>query len=370
MRPISRKTVHFIKHSSVVSVSVSRSLSELSNIPPNWIKPLRESRDQVWATADFFATIYRRNGIDPAKIRVVPEAVDVYDFDPANYEREPITIPPGDTASFDSLPDLAPEERLRRYVFLSNFKWEARKGWDVLLGAYWDAFGPHAPPELRGRTTLVIKTEIKRQYAAGVGCPNFMRFLESWGMKGHLHGMRGVEDFPHVVVLCTSMSAVQLTQLYGSADAFVFPSKAEGWGLPANTTAVARRRRPQQRIQQPRVEATAGTGKVGLIGDYGREMRRDSGAVPHSQLCLAGAPRLPHAASLEPREQRMHSPSVRVAEREKGREEALDYRAAAPRRKVVPQHRHAAAAPHLPVRVHLLHPQRQRPPPAVRRAST
>ncbi|KPA83772.1 mannosyltransferase-like protein [Leptomonas pyrrhocoris] len=233
MRPISHRTVHFIKHSSVVSVKIARSLSEFSNIPPNWVQPLRESRDQVWATADFFAPIYRRNGIDPAKVRVVPEAVDVYDFDPANYERKPITIPPGDTASFDSLPDLTPKERLRRYVFFSNFKWEARKGWDVLLGAYWDAFGPHAPSELRGRTTLVIKVRFKPYFTQGVTCSNFMRFLASWGMMGNLHGMRGVEDFPHVVVLCPPMSGVKLTQLYASADAFVFPSKAEGWGLPA-----------------------------------------------------------------------------------------------------------------------------------------
>jgi glycosyltransferase involved in cell wall biosynthesis len=165
--------------------------------------------------------------------------VDVYDYDPANYVRQPVMLS-GDAAEagFDSEPELTPEERVRRYVFLANFKWEDRKGWDVLLGAYWDAFGPGAPPELRGRTTLVIKTKFEATFARGVTCENVVRFIEAWGMLGSLQGMRSMKDFPHVVLLCGQMSTTQVTQLYANADAFVFPSKAEGWGLPA-TEAMA-----------------------------------------------------------------------------------------------------------------------------------
>ena len=37
----------------------------------------------------------------------------------------------------------APDSDAKRgapFVFFSNFKWEARKGWDVLLEAYWAPF--------------------------------------------------------------------------------------------------------------------------------------------------------------------------------------------------------------------------------------
>ena len=233
MRPTAITGTHYKKQNGVVNVKVTRSLSELSNIPAKWVKPLQTKADEIWATADFFAAIYRRNGIDPAKVRVVPEAVDVYDFDPANYERQPVTVDSKDERSFDNQPELTPEERIRRYVFFANFKWEDRKGWDVLLGAYWDAFGPAAPPEMRNRTTLVIKTKFEDTFTRGVTMDHLVEFIEGWGRLGSLDGMTSIRDFPHIVVLSASLTTPQLTQLYADADAFVFPSKAEGWGLPA-----------------------------------------------------------------------------------------------------------------------------------------
>ncbi|KAK7198032.1 mannosyltransferase-like protein [Novymonas esmeraldas] len=215
------------------TVNVGRSLSEFSNVPLSWVAPMRQRTDAVWATADFFSTIYRRNGIDPAKVRVVPEAVDVYEYDPANYVRRPVLVPRQRADSFDNRPQLTEAERLQRYVFFTNFKWEDRKGWDVLLGAYWDAFGPGAPAELRERTTLVIKTKFESSFTRGVTHTNLLRFIEAWGKRGSLAGIRTLDDYPHMVVIGASVSSTELVQLYANADAFVYPTKAEGWGLPA-----------------------------------------------------------------------------------------------------------------------------------------
>lgn len=41
-----------------------------------------------------------------------------------------------------------------RFVFLSVFKWEHRKGWDTLLTAYWDAFAAADQVELQIRSYL------------------------------------------------------------------------------------------------------------------------------------------------------------------------------------------------------------------------
>ncbi|KAI5687942.1 Glycosyl transferases group 1 [Leishmania braziliensis] len=214
-------------------VYIGHSMSELSNIRQNWIVPMQTRTDEVWTTADFFATIYRRNGVNPAKIRVVPEPVDVYEYDPANYVRQPAMYSCPDISSCDNRPNLTREERLQRYVFFSNFKWEDRKGWDVLLKAYWDAFGLSAPPELRERTTLVIKTRITQTYSPYLSKYSILHFIETWGRSGALPGLRSIADFPHIVVVEGKLSGTEIAQMYANADAFVYPTKAEGWGLPA-----------------------------------------------------------------------------------------------------------------------------------------
>ena len=40
----------------------------------------------------------------------------------------------------------------KRFEFLSIFKWEYRKGWDILISAYWNAFKPTDDVVLRLRT--------------------------------------------------------------------------------------------------------------------------------------------------------------------------------------------------------------------------
>ncbi|CBZ29242.1 mannosyltransferase-like protein [Leishmania mexicana MHOM/GT/2001/U1103] len=215
------------------AVYIGHSMSELSNIHQKWIVPMRTRADEIWTTADFFATIYRRNGVSPDKIRVVPEAVDVYEYDPANYARQPAMGRCASTSWCDNRPSLTEEERLQRYVFFSSFKWEDRKGWDVLLKAYWDAFGPSAPPELRERTTLVIKTRLTRRYSSGMSRDSVLHFIETWGRGGALPGMTSIADYPHLIIVTGEVSATEVVQMYANADAFVYPTKAEGWGLPA-----------------------------------------------------------------------------------------------------------------------------------------
>ncbi|GET91191.1 mannosyltransferase-like protein [Leishmania tarentolae] len=215
------------------AVYIGHSMSELSNIHKKWVKPMQTRADELWTTADFFATIYRRNGVNPDKIRVVPEALDVYEYDPANYARQPTMSRTATPWLIDNRPGLAREERMQRYVFFSSFKWESRKGWDVLLKAYWDAFGPSAPPELRDRTTLVIKTLLTPMYAPGMSDRSILRFIETWGCGGALPGMTSIADYPHIVIVSGEISAAEVVQMYANADAFVYPTKAEGWGLPA-----------------------------------------------------------------------------------------------------------------------------------------
>ena len=77
---------------------------------------------------------------------MIGEAVDPAFFDP-----ELEQAPPAQEACEPSSSH-GGGQCVRDLVLLSVFKWERRKGWDVLLDAYWAAFEPHEPIVLRLRT--------------------------------------------------------------------------------------------------------------------------------------------------------------------------------------------------------------------------
>ena len=89
--------------------------------------------DEVWVPTEFHRAVFAAAGIEESRLQVIPEAVDGREF-----RRPPrSTVEEGATGPF---------------VFMSTFKWEYRKGWDLLLEAYWNAFpSPSDEVELRLR---------------------------------------------------------------------------------------------------------------------------------------------------------------------------------------------------------------------------
>ncbi|RNF27418.1 mannosyltransferase-like protein [Trypanosoma conorhini] len=214
---------------------IGRSLSEFSRIPENWAEGMRRYPDEVWATGEFFSAVYRRSGVAAAKIQVVPEAINVHAYDPRSCA--PVAFPMQLRRFYTNMPGLAPEELRRRFRFLTVMKWEGRKGWDVLLKAYWKAFGPTSP--LHHHVSLYLKVSWIRRYSGGANDNNIHELIANWSRR-HLPGFTSMKDFPHLAFLGGDgyLSERALRQLYCSADVFVFPTRGEGWGLPA-TEAMA-----------------------------------------------------------------------------------------------------------------------------------
>jgi hypothetical protein len=79
--------------------------------------------DLLWVPTPWHADLLFSQGIPRQKLRVLPEYVDTQLFAPA----------PGPCHAGLPTPG-------RPFIFISVFKWEERKGWDVLLDAYWTAF--------------------------------------------------------------------------------------------------------------------------------------------------------------------------------------------------------------------------------------
>ncbi|TPP45934.1 hypothetical protein CGC20_32085 [Leishmania donovani] len=118
------------------------------------------------ATADSFATLYHRNGINADTIRIAPMAVVMHEYGWARYVGEPTVRRARCSDSFDSSPNLTVEQRLRLYAFFSDFMWKDRKGWDVLLG----------------RRALAINTKFEAALTRGLMHGGILRFIEATDM--------------------------------------------------------------------------------------------------------------------------------------------------------------------------------------------
>jgi glycosyltransferase involved in cell wall biosynthesis len=175
---------------------VARTMFETSSLPPSWI-PNFNAMDEIWVPSEFNVETFRRAGVT-APIFVVPGGVDTDAFRPG---REPLPLP-----------------GLRGTVFLSVFEWAYRKGWDILLTAWADAFGPDDDVTLLLRCSGVGERD-------GSGTDTDARidaFLSTLG--------RSRADTAPIV--CLTDAVADMPRLYATADAYVGPTRGEGWGRP------------------------------------------------------------------------------------------------------------------------------------------
>ena len=116
------------------------------------------------------------------------------------------------------------------FQFLSIFKWEYRKGWDILLTSYWNAFTAQDAVILRLRTHVPSFAHKNSNVTA---------YIEEFAMQKFgksLHDLAPVvwecaNKYNHNVEDCF-LSREQLRDLLSTVDAFVLPTRGEGWGLP------------------------------------------------------------------------------------------------------------------------------------------
>ena len=236
---------------------------------------------EVWTPTAFHAEVFIHAGVPEAKVQVIPEAVDPVLFAPS--AAAPL-LPPQTWPMLSlqgGVPEVPPAVHVdisnnaaatvpatdppAEFEFLSVFKWERRKGWDVLLDAYWAAFGPSDPVVLRLRTwkphwepgTSDLNVDIeryarqkRRQVPSGPFDRTFSDTIDSSSGGGggdsasydrtttpfrtfQRHELARVDwlgspDNPHPEAL----TRAQLLQEYREAHAFVLPTRGEGWGLP------------------------------------------------------------------------------------------------------------------------------------------
>jgi glycosyltransferase involved in cell wall biosynthesis len=162
---------------------------ESTRVPEHVMSVLRPA-DQVWVPSIWGRDILIADGIPASKIFVVPEGVDGQLF------HSHLRIK---------------WNRDRPFRFLSVGKYERRKSFDETLEAFSQTFG----------NTDGIELIIKSNYFTN-------HEQKALALQKKITDL----NLSNVTVLWGRMEASEIAELYRSCDAFVFPTKGEGWGLP------------------------------------------------------------------------------------------------------------------------------------------
>ena len=154
--------------------------------------------DELWVPSEWGVQQFVAAGVPAHKVHVLPEPVDTDTFDPLHVPNEPQSLPGsgGDT-----------------FAFLSVFKWEDRKGWDVLLEAFLSEF------RRSDNVILFVRSGANdaKLHAAVIDTRERLGLSESEAAQVTWVAHASVKDYP---------------KLFRAANAFVLPTHGEGWGRP------------------------------------------------------------------------------------------------------------------------------------------
>jgi glycosyltransferase involved in cell wall biosynthesis len=177
--------------------TVGRTTFETDRLPDGW-RERCNAFDEIWVPSHFNLETFANSGVARHKLHVLQEGIDTSHFRPG---LAPMKIP-----------------GTRGFKFLSVFDWQMRKGYDVLLRAYCTEF------KADENVTLILKVStVNQPYAQLVDLVSY--FIEcNLRMK--------IEDSPNIVLMTGMLPHARFPQLYASADAFVLPTRGEGWGRP------------------------------------------------------------------------------------------------------------------------------------------
>jgi glycosyltransferase involved in cell wall biosynthesis len=165
---------------------------EFGAAPAEWVEGINRNVDELWVPSAHVRDTYVDSGVDPDRIVVVPNGVDLETFSPAG-------------------PSMPIDGSGVRLLFVGGLI--DRKGPDLLVAAFLDAFA--------GRTDVTLV--IKDFGADGIYPKADRRKLREYSESGQL---------PRIVYLHRDMPVAELASLYRTCDVLVHPYRGEGFGMP------------------------------------------------------------------------------------------------------------------------------------------
>ncbi|MBV8424782.1 MAG: methyltransferase domain-containing protein, partial [Candidatus Eremiobacteraeota bacterium] len=168
---------------------------EYGALPVRWVDAMRKTVDEIWCPSSYVRALYLQAGFDPERVQVVPNGVDPSVFSPG----APDGYRPATQKAF-------------KFLFIGGTL--ERKGIDILLAAYAEAFTPEDD------VALIIKD---------FGLGGFYRLVS---LREKILEARKHPSMPEIVYDDADLTTAQLVSLYRSCDCFAFPYRGESFGMP------------------------------------------------------------------------------------------------------------------------------------------
>lgn len=165
---------------------------ETDTLSENYVNVLNLA-NLIWVPSHWGLDILIRHGLDLNKIIVIPEGVNADLYHPYMRQRESL------------------KKSDNNFRFLMVGKYEERKGYGQLIAGFNQA------TEKIHDIELLIK-------------PDY--FLKEEEKKHALSELIKRNNSKNIKTIQGKLTDHEIVALYASADAFIFPTRAEGWGLP------------------------------------------------------------------------------------------------------------------------------------------
>lgn len=176
---------------------------EFGAIPREWVEPLQRDVDEVWVPSAYVREMYLAAGIEPDRVRVVPNGVDLERFAP-----EGPALELGRWAAPLRATALPGEAAPLRFLFVGGAI--DRKGIDLVLAAWQHAFAGHADVQ------LIVKD---------FGADGVYRGAD----RG---GIRELAEAGALIHLDADLDDAEMAALYRACDVLVHPYRGEGFAMP------------------------------------------------------------------------------------------------------------------------------------------
>ncbi len=168
---------------------------EYGAVPRVWINQINQNVDELWVPSRFVRDIFVRCGVPAERVYVIPNGIDPNLFTPKGATSRP--------------------QGARRFVFLFVGGAIRRKGIDLLLDAYREAFEP-------GEDVTLLVTALGAQAA-----------YQHNSLVDKVTAFCFDPTVPHAEAVTDELDDATLASLYRGCDVFVLPYRAEGFCMPA-----------------------------------------------------------------------------------------------------------------------------------------
>ena len=167
---------------------------EYGSLPVSWVQPMRDLVDEIWVPTEFVKNGYVRSGIPAEQVVVIPNGVD--------------------TDRFNTSATTYPLKTVKRFKFLFVGGTIHRKGIDVLLYAFFNAFSD------ADDVCLVVKD------MGGDG------IYKKQNAKAMIAEMQRQPHCPEIEYIEDVIPDNRMPGIYTACDCLVHPYRGEGFGIP------------------------------------------------------------------------------------------------------------------------------------------